>query len=164
MAISRVSGASPTATTFAEGRGYGVSERMSWADSCSEIAWSWRCVGRGGPFGPLLASRLALADEVAASRGPQERAPSRRSENSPIALLPCQLTAGGSQMRGEPVSHCHQVPPTEATQRECWQLVGRGGPLIRQTADDKYSGGPAIPLSATLTWGCNIPTPQVGAP
>lgn len=80
-----------------------------------------RLRGQGGAWGvgcfevPAL-SRPAASDEVLTLRDLSERA-LRCSENLPVALLPCKLTAGGRQLRGEPASHCHLVPPGEATQR-----------------------------------------------
>lgn len=83
----------------------------------------------------LAHSRVTISDEILTFRDPSERALTC-SENLTMALLPRQLTAGGRQLPGEPVSHCHLVPSGEATQQKPWPLVGRGAPLIRQTADE----------------------------
>lgn len=116
MGVSRVSRASPTAASFAEGGGlrgfreHGVDGHLQRDCAVKAVRGAW------GVFEALAHSRLAVAHEILSLRDRPERA-LRRSENLPFALLPCQLTAGGRQLRGEPVSHCHLAPHREATQQ-----------------------------------------------
>ena len=122
--------------------------------------------GSWGFLKALAHSRLTVTDEVVALGDHKKKKGKklRSSENSPIALLTCQLTDGGLQLRGEPKSHCHLVPPKRSHSAEVLTFGRTRCPVDTTDSRRQMFRWTCNSAISDPDWGCNIPTPQVGAP
>lgn len=123
-----------------------------------------RLRGQGGAWGvgcfeALALSRPAASDEALTLRDHSERA-LRCSENLPIALLPCKLTVGGRQSLQATVIWCQLEKPLSGV-----LAPGRTRCPVDTTDNRRRcSGGPVIPLSATLAGDVTFPPRKLEPP